>query len=125
MEKIIIYTSNGCSYCKKVKEEFNENNIEFEERTGKDWEKEWQEVINLTGMPTVPTIEYNNEYFVPARDFGNEKQLISMLNSFTNSPHEQSKRTFERVKTLNYNMGKAFQRLDQLLKQIENTLNIK
>ena len=88
-------------------------------------EVEWQTVVNLTGIPTVPTIEYNDEYFVPGRDFGNSQQLVSMLRSHADSPYEQSKRTFERVKTLNYNMGQAFQRMDQLLKQIETKLNIK
>ena len=86
---------------------------------------QWQEIVNLTGIPTVPTIEYNNEYFVPNRDFGTPQQLVIMLKAYTDSPYKQSKRIFERVKTLNYNMGQAFQRMDQLLKQIENKLNIK
>jgi hypothetical protein len=89
-----------------------------------EYKAEWQVIVNLTGMPTVPTIEYNDEYFVPGRDFGNPKQLVSMLRSHADSPHEQSKRTFERVKTLNYNMGQAFQRMDQLLRQIETKLNV-
>ena len=89
-----------------------------------DFAEEWQDVINLTGMPTVPTIKCNNEYFVPGRDFGNGQQLIGMLKAYTESPYEQSKRAFERVKTLNYNMSVAFNRIDQLLKQIENKLNI-
>jgi glutaredoxin len=125
MDKIKIYTNETCPYCKSIKEEFNKENIKFEERIGKDWESKWQEVVNLTGMPTVPTVEYNNEYFVPGRDFGNGQQLIKMLEAYADSPHEQSKRIFERVKTLNYNMGQAFQRVDQLLRQIENKLNIK
>ena len=125
MNKIIIYTNKTCPYCKAIKEEFNEENIKFEERIGEDWESEWQEVVSLTGMPTVPTIEYNNEYFVPGRDFGNPQQLINMLKNYTDSPYEQSKRTFERVKTLNYNMHQAFTRMDQLLRQIETKLNIK
>ena len=123
--KIIVYTSAACSYCKSVKEEFDKEGIEFEERMGENWRNEWQEVVNLTGMPTVPTIEYNNEYFVPSRDFGTPQQLISMLKAFTDSPYEQSKRTFERMKTLNYNMHQAFTRMDQLLRQIETKLNIK
>lgn len=125
MEKIIIYTSETCPYCKTVKEKLTAGNIEFEEKIGNEHLDDWQEVINLTGMPTVPTIKLNDEYFVPGRDFGNPEQLIDMLNNYTDSPYDQSKRNYERVKTLNYNMGQAFTRVDQLLRQIETKLNIK
>ena len=124
MNKIIIYTNEQCPYCKSIKEDFEKDNIEFEEKLNSEWPNEWQEVVNLTGIPTVPTIKYNDEYFVPGRDFGNSQQLISMLKAYTDSPYEQSKRTFERIKTLNYNMHQAFTRMDQLLRQIETKLNI-
>ena len=124
MNKIRIYTNQTCPYCKAVKEELEKEDIKFINMDTTEHEVEWQIVVNLTGVPTVPTIEYNDEYFVPGRDFGNPKQLVSMLRSHADSPHEQSKRTFERVKTLNYNMGQAFQRMDQLLRQIETKLNV-
>tara|TARA_R110000824_G_scaffold117386_1_gene269321 strand:- start:693 stop:1088 length:396 start_codon:yes stop_codon:yes gene_type:complete len=123
MNKIIIYTNKTCSHCKSIKKDFKKENIEFEERIGEDWKSEWQEVVNLTGMPTVPTIEYNNEYFVPGRDFGNGQQLIEMLKNYTDSPHEQYKRVFERLKTLNYNISMAFNRTNQILTQIETKIN--
>jgi len=122
--KITVYTNETCPYCKSVKEELTKENIEFEEKIGKDWESEWQEVVNLTGMPTIPTIKCNDEYLVPNRDFGNPQQLMSMLKAYTDSPYKQSKRAFERIKTLNYNMHQAFTRMDQLLRQIETKLNI-
>ena len=120
-----IYTNETCPYCKAIKEELEKEDVKFINMDTTEHEVEWQEVVNLTGIPTVPTIEYNNEYFVPGRDFGNGQQLIKMLEVYTDSPHEQSKRAFERVKTLNYNMHQAFTRMDQLLKQIETKLNIK
>ena len=122
---IKVYTNETCPYCKLVKEELTKNNVEFTNMNTVEHKDQWQEIVNLTGIPTVPTIEYNNEYFVPNRDFGTPQQLVIMLKAYTDSPYKQSKRIFERVKTLNYNMGQAFQRMDQLLKQIENKLNIK
>ena len=122
---IKVYTNETCPYCKQVKEELTKNNVEFTNMNTVEHKDQWQEIVNLTGIPTVPTIEYNNEYFVPNRDFGTPQQLVIMLKAYTDSPYKQSKRIFERVKTLNYNMGQAFQRMDQLLKQIENKLNIK
>jgi hypothetical protein len=34
-----------------------------------------------------------------------------------------SRITLEKIKTMNYNMGQAFGRLDQLLRQIETKIN--
>tara|TARA_R110002020_G_scaffold41145_1_gene121391 strand:- start:176 stop:580 length:405 start_codon:yes stop_codon:yes gene_type:complete len=121
--KILIYANKNCPYCKAVKEEFNKNNIEFKNIDTVEQEDKWREVVNLTGVPTVPTIEYNNEYFVPGRDYGSADQVVGMIKTFTNSPHEQSKRVFERLKTLNYNIHQAFTRMDQLLRQVETKLN--
>ena len=122
---ISIYTNKNCPYCKQIKEELLKQNINFKNKDTTQNKSEWLEIINLTGMPTVPTVECNNEYFVPGRDFANPQQLTAMLKEYTDSPHNQSKRTFERLKTLNYNMGHAFIKVDQLLKQIETKLNIK
>ena len=123
--EIIIYTNSGCNYCKIVKEELNKNNIEFEERMTGDWIKEYQDITNLTGMTIVPTVYYKNNYFVPVRDFQSPQHLISILNNFEESKFAIEKQAYEKLKTLNYNIMTAFQRTDQLLKQIENKLNIK
>ena len=123
MDKITIYTNNTCGYCKQIKEEFTEANLEFENKITSENESEWQEIVNLTGMGTVPTVIYNDEYFVPGRDFQNAKQLADRLKSFETPKYTQLQRTFERVKTLNYNINIAFGRLDQLLRQIETKIN--
>ena len=123
MDKIIIYTNNTCGYCKQIKEEFTKANLEFENKITSENESEWQEVVNLTGMGTVPTVIYDDEYFVPGRDFQNAQQLADRLKSFETPKYTQSRRTFERVKTLNYNINMAFGRLDQLLRQIETKIN--
>ena len=101
MNRIKIYTNQTCPYCKAIKEELEKEDVKFINMDTIEYKVEWQIVVNLTGIPTVPTIEYNDEYFVPGRDFGNPQQLVNMLRSHTDSPYEQSKRTFERVKTLN------------------------
>ena len=125
MNKIEIYTSQSCPYCKSIKEELTKAEIEFENKDTTEHKDEWQEVLNLTGMPNVPTIKYNDEFFAPARDFGNHVQLINLLNSKEKSTYSDSRRALENIKTLNYNIGKAFQKMDQLLRQIETKLNIK
>ena len=123
MKKIEIYTNETCPYCKQVKEELEKNNIEFTEKLTSDFEQEYKSIVSLTGMPTVPTIKYKDEYFVPGRDFVNAKQLINRLESFESNDYNDSRVTLERIKTLNYNMSSAFGRLDQLLRKIETKIN--
>tara|TARA_R100000908_G_scaffold43775_1_gene20560 strand:+ start:148 stop:543 length:396 start_codon:yes stop_codon:yes gene_type:complete len=123
MEKIIIYTNEACPYCKVVKEEFEKQNVEFEERLTKDHIKKWENIVNLTGLPSVPTVEYNNEYFVPGREFNSPNQLIDILKAWRKPTYSQSKMIFERIKSLNYSISMAFSRTDQLLRQIETKIN--
>jgi len=124
MNRIKIYTNKACPYCKSIKEELDKKDIKFINMDTTEHKNEWQEVVNLTGMGNVPTIKHGDEFFVPGRDFGNPEHLINILNNKEKSKYDYSRQTFEKVKTLNYNMGQAFQRMDQLLKQIETKLNV-
>ena len=98
--------------------------MEFESKLITDFNEEWQEIFNLTGMPTVPTIKYNNEYFVAGRDFQNAQQMVNMLETFKESSFSESKKTLERMKTLNYNIVNALQNIDKVIKDINRKLGI-
>jgi len=124
MDKIEIYTNTSCPYCKSIKEELTKAEIEFENKDTTEYKDSWQEIVNLTGIPSVPTIKYNDEFYAPGRDFSNPEHLINILNNKEKSKYSDSKRTLEKLKTLNYNIGQAFQKIDQLLRKIENKLNI-
>ena len=123
MNKIEIYTNSTCGYCKTLKDELSKNNIEFEEKLTTDFKDEYQAIVNLTGLATTPTIKYEDEYFVPGRDYGNPQQLISLLEVFEVPKYDDSRRTLERIKTLNFHINTAFGRLDQLLRKIETKIN--
>jgi len=123
MEKIIIYTNETCPYCKTIKEEFNKQGIEFENRFTKDYQSEWGSITNLTGMPQVPTVLYKDNYFLSGRDFSNPNHIINILKNFEPSDSPVEEQVLERVKTLTYNIQTAFTRTDQLLRQIETKLN--
>jgi len=123
MEKITIYTQSTCGYCKVVKEELTKNNIEFEVKLTNEFKEEWNKVTNLTSTPVTPTIYYKNNYFTPGRDFKNPQSLIALLENFEESEFSLSRRNNEVIRTLNYNMAMAFNRLDQLLRKIETKLN--
>ena len=123
MDKIEVYTNNNCGYCKQLKDELNKNDIEFKEKLISEFTVEWQDIVNLTGLPTTPTIKYEGEYFIPGRDYGNPQQLISLLEAFKSSEYDDSRRVLERIKTLNFHINTAFGRLDQLLRKIETKIN--
>ena len=123
MNKVTIYTNETCLHCKTLKEELTKNNIEFENKLTSEFSNEYEGVVNLTGIPTVPTVVCNDEYFLPGRDYQTPQQLVDVLKSFKNSSFNETKRTFERIKTLNYNINMAFGKLDQLLRKIETKIN--
>ena len=122
MNKITIYTNEACPYCKQIKEELTKNNIEFKNVLGKDEPDNWQAIVNLTGMPTVPTICMNGEYFVPGRDFGNAANLINLIQNYKESNFTIQEITLEKLKTLNYNISTAFNRTNQILTRIETKI---
>tara|TARA_R110001599_G_C11917522_1_gene628139 strand:- start:46 stop:420 length:375 start_codon:yes stop_codon:yes gene_type:complete len=123
MEKITIYTQGNCGYCKTVKDALSKENIEFEEKLINEHPNDWKIVTSLTNMPTTPTIYYNYNYFIPGRDFPNPEVLVNILKNFNGNSDVSLFKVLENIKTLNYNMATAFQRLDQLLKQIEQKIN--
>ena len=123
MNKIIIYTNETCPYCKQIKEELTKNNIEFENVLTSDEKDNWQAIVNLTGMPTVPTLNFNGDYLVPGRDFGNATNLVKLIQSYKESNFTIQEVALEKLKTLNYSMSMAFNRTNQILTQIETKIN--
>ena len=123
MSKTIIYTSETCAYCKQVKETFEKNKIDFEERDIIKFRKDWQDVINLTGMANVPAVIYKDQYLLPGRDYQSPEQLLKAVEAYAPLKFSFEKTLLEREKTLNYNIMMAFRGLDQLLRKIETKIN--
>ena len=122
-EKITIYTSETCPYCKTIKEALEKEKIKFNERLISEFGEEWNNIGDLIGVSQLPTLVFNEEHFVPGRDFFNPEHLVSIIKASKKSKFDYSVRSFERIKTLNFNIFNAFNRLDLTLKNIENKLN--
>jgi len=120
--KIRVYTNEVCPYCKQVKEELTKNNIEFEDLLTINNKDNWQAIVNLTGMPTVPTVCFDDQYLVPGRDFSGADSLIKLIQNYKTSNFTTQEITLEKLKTLHYNISTAFNRTNQILTQIENKL---
>ena len=112
-----------CACCKTIKEELTKNNIEFKEKSTIEFKDDWNKIVDLTNLPTTPTIYYKNNYFIANRDFNSPQNLIELLKNFKESEFDLSRQNKEMLKTLNLNISMAFGRLDQLLRQIETKIN--
>ena len=119
---MIIYTNETCPFCAQVKQELEKQNIKFLYRLTSEYPDAWNSVVSLTGMPTVPTVVYEDNIYVPGRDFNDVQSLVNRLKSYKKSPYSELKHILEKTKSLNYNINVAFTRLDKLLKQIENKI---
>ena len=118
-EKITIYTSKTCPYCNQIKDKLKESSIEFIEKDIVESKEEWESVLGLTNSPNVPTIKINNEFLLPGRDFQHPQNLVDIIPNFKESKYDENRRVLELLKTINFNIFTAFQRLQQSLMQIE------
>ena len=122
MSKIEIYTNKTCKYCKQLKEELSNKNVEFIDKDTSEFKKEWSKIVNLTGLPTVPTIFYKENYFCANRDFHNPQNVIDLLEHFTVSKYSYDLRCLEQLKTMNYNVATAFRKMEQAIIQLTNKI---
>ena len=120
---LTVYSNDNCKYCKELIDKLNDKNIEHKILSTEKHTDKWVDVVNLTTMPTTPTILYKDNYFVAGRDFQNADHLINIVNNFKVSKFSINKQIFEKIKSLNYNINMAFGKLDQLLRKIETKIN--
>ncbi len=62
--KVKIYTTPTCPWCKKTKEFFKENNVEYEEIDVTTNQEAQKEMIDKSGQMGVPVIEVDGEIIV-------------------------------------------------------------
>ena len=123
MDKIIIYTNETCPYCKSVKQVFDNADIKYEERNTDKFRDKYNEITSLTGIPTVPTVVYKNNYFVGGRDFPNPQVLIDILKNFKLSGFNETTRLLEKLNTMNFYTSQAFNRIEQKINEIQTKIN--
>ena len=71
-KKVVIYTSNTCTYCDLAKEYFNANSISYEEKNTSD--PVFRKELLALGVRSVPTIFVDEEYMVGFDEGGRHRQ---------------------------------------------------
>ncbi len=57
MEKVLLYTMDGCPFCERAKALLKQRGVPFEEkRVDLDNDAEWDRLYKLSGMKTMPQI---------------------------------------------------------------------
>lgn len=74
MQKITIYTTPTCIYCKMAKQWFKENNISYEEKDVSGDAEAREKMINKSQQMGVPVIEVGGELII-----GFDKERLSEL----------------------------------------------
>lgn len=84
-KKLIIFTLNGCGFCKNIKQKLNDELISFTEYEINQYPDLWEQVVNQTNSEYLPTIfikEENSttgEVFCPIKDFDNEEDILNIV----------------------------------------------
>ncbi|MBI2057563.1 MAG: glutathione S-transferase N-terminal domain-containing protein [Candidatus Yanofskybacteria bacterium] len=74
MQKITIYTTPTCAYCKMTKAFFKEHNITYEEKDVANNHALAEEMVKKSGQMTVPVIDIDGKILV-----GFDKEGLSRL----------------------------------------------
>jgi len=74
MQKVIIYTTPSCIYCKMAKAFFKEHNISYEEKDVSIDQKAVEEMIHKSGQLGVPVIDIDGQIVI-----GFDKEALSEL----------------------------------------------
>ncbi len=62
--KVVIYTTPECAYCKMTKEFFRENNISYEEKDISVDDKAREEMVEKSGQLGVPVVDIDGRIIV-------------------------------------------------------------
>jgi|694.fasta_scaffold20274_18 glutaredoxin len=85
---INIFTINGCSHCKVLKEELSKQGIEYDEFEVNKNRKIYDEVIKLTNLDALPTVylqdpqTLSGPIFVAGRDFNTKEEAIEKIKKY-------------------------------------------
>jgi glutaredoxin len=122
-----VYSQPTCHYCKRIKDTLTEANIEYEEIITSENTEEWNELIRITGLGMTPTIIFQNEIWLPNRDFRTPEELVARVNHFQENPmkplhlEEKIEQINNAVKNLTLLLNQMSQSIQRISTQVAGT----
>jgi|TARA_R100000900_G_scaffold140282_1_gene120493 glutaredoxin len=125
-----IYTNPSCHYCKKVKDALDAAEITYEEIITSENFTEWNDLLRITGLAVTPTIVFQEEVWLPNRDFRTPEELVARVKHFVDSPmpvlklEDRVDQLFNSVKNIALLLNNLGQTIQQIQQQTAGTPNI-
>jgi len=122
-----LYTNPTCHYCNKIKSQLDEAGIEYTEIITSDNVEEWNNLIRITGLGMTPTIVYQEETWMPNRDFRTAEELVARIKHFEENPmtrlslEERVDQVNNAVKNITLLLNQMNQQLQGLQQQLAAT----
>jgi len=88
MNRLIIFTLNGCGHCQQFKQKLNEQSIPFSEFDVDQNQELWNQVVDQTGNELLPAFFIKKEnsdtgpVFCPEKDFNDDDQAIAIIKKY-------------------------------------------
>lgn len=86
MDKIFVFTIEGCIHCQNLKSKLNDEQILFNELDIYENEEIWEEIVNKTNEDIVPTVFIMKDndgqgiLLIPGVDFFSEDEVVTLIN---------------------------------------------
>lgn len=86
--KVLLFTLNGCSHCKTLKEKLREESIPFTEIEVTQNQKLWNQVVQQTNNEFLPTFFIKTEgtdegpVFCPDKDFKDNDEALEIIKKY-------------------------------------------
>ena len=124
-----LYTNTTCHYCNRIKEALDAAQIEYTEVITNDNFEEWNDLLRITGLAVTPSIVFQEEIWIPNRDFRTPEELVARLQHFINHPmpvlklEDRVDQLHNSVKNLALLLNQMSQTLSQVNQQTAGTPN--
>lgn len=83
-----VFSLEGCSHCKTLKEELQKNNIPFDEYEVNKFKKVYDKILETTKLDALPTVYLQDSetlsgpIFVAGRDFQSKEEAIEKIKKY-------------------------------------------
>ena len=85
MKNLLIFTLNGCSYCRELKDKLTNLSIPFKDVEITKNRKLWEHVLSQTGDDALPTVFIQNDnedsglVYTPGKNFQDVNEIIEII----------------------------------------------